>query len=143
LKKKKKYIWSLVYVKGITVRFIVFGFYVYDDLYATLTDDFNKYSVNNELDIKLDMVLFSEKNMTAERDDYESTIDVLLKKQSTDYDLYVYDPIFTRRYASHFVDIKELYGQEYLDTFSYDGYQTSVYNNRWISLVINIYLYNN
>jgi len=81
--------------------------------------------------------------MTAERDDYESTIDVLLKKQSTDYDLYVYDPIFTRRYASHFVDIKELYGQEYLDTFSYDGYQTSVYNNRWISLVINIYLYNN
>jgi len=132
-----------VYVKGITVRFIVFGFYVYDDLYATLTDDFNKYSVNNELDIKLDMVLFSEKNMTAERDDYESTIDVLLKKQSTDYDLYVYDPIFTRRYASHFVDIKELYGQEYLDTFSYDGYQTSVYNNRWISLVINIYLYNN
>ena len=132
-----------MYVKGITVRFIVFGFYVYDDLYATLTDDFNKYSVNNELDIKLDMVLFSEKNMTAERDDYESTIDVLLKKQSTDYDLYVYDPIFTRRYASHFVDIKELYGQEYLDTFSYDGYQTSVYNNRWISLVINIYLYNN
>ena len=132
-----------MYVKGITVRFIVFGFYVYDDLYATLTDDFNKYSVNNELDIKLDMVLFSEKNMTAERDDYESTIDVLLKKQSTDYDLYVYDPIFTRRYASHFVDLKELYGQEYLDTFSYDGYQTSVYNNRWISLVINIYLYNN
>jgi len=141
--EKIKFIWSLVYVKGITVRFIVFGFYVYDDLYATLTDDFNKYSVNNELDIKLDMVLFSEKNMTAERDDYESTIDVLLKKQSTDYDLYVYDPIFTRRYASHFVDIKELYGQEYLDTFSYDGYQTSVYNNRWISLVINIYLYNN
>jgi len=141
--EKIKFIWSLVYVKGITVRFIVFGFYVYDDLYATLTDDFNKYSVNNELDIKLDMVLFSEKNMTAERDDYESTIDVLLKKQSTDYDLYVYDPIFTRRYASHFVDLKELYGQEYLDTFSYDGYQTSVYNNRWISLVINIYLYNN
>ncbi|OUM58224.1 hypothetical protein PIROE2DRAFT_16567 [Piromyces sp. E2] len=102
----------------------------------TLTEDFNKYSKENELDLELNMFLFSAKNMTVGSDNYESTIDVLLKKKSTEYALYVYDPLHTRRYAPHFVDLKEMLGEEYINTFSYDAYQTSVYEDQWVSLPI-------
>ncbi|OUM58225.1 hypothetical protein PIROE2DRAFT_16568 [Piromyces sp. E2] len=54
--------------------------------------------------------------MTAERDGYSSTIDVI--------------------YAPHFVDLKEVIGEEYINSFSYDAYQTSTYEDRWISVPI-------
>ncbi|OUM58222.1 hypothetical protein PIROE2DRAFT_16565 [Piromyces sp. E2] len=96
-----------------------------------------KYSKDNDLDIELNMILFSEKNTTAERDSYLSTNDVLLRKKSPDYALYVYDPLYTRRFEPHFVDLKEKLGEEYLDSFSFDASQISIYEDQWVSLKYN------
>ncbi|OUM62610.1 hypothetical protein PIROE2DRAFT_61764 [Piromyces sp. E2] len=77
------------------------------------------------------MTLFSEKNTTAGSDNYTSTIDVMLKRHSLNYELYVYDPIFTRRYSPHFIDLEEKLGKEFIDTLSYDAFQISSCENKW------------
>ena len=122
-------------VKAITVRYIVYGFYVYDDLYNTILNDFNKYSKSNNLDIKLEMVLFTENNITTGRDSYTSTIEGYLLKRNKLYDLFIYDPIYTRRFSSHFINLKDYLGDDYFNDYSYDAYQISTYNDRWVSLV--------
>eukprot|EP00833_Pecoramyces_ruminatium_P014442 jgi/Orpsp1_1/1188474/evm.model.d7180000065132.1 len=116
---------------------MVYDFIVYTELYNALTNDFNQYSKKNNLDIKLEMILFTESNSTTGRDTYSSTIDAYLQKKSNTFDLYVYDPIFTRRFSSHFLDLKEWVEDDHLKLFmDGDAYQLSSYNGKLVSLPI-------
>eukprot|EP00833_Pecoramyces_ruminatium_P012208 jgi/Orpsp1_1/1186240/evm.model.d7180000049123.1 len=116
---------------------MVYDFTVYDDLYNTLTNDFNQYSKNNKLDIELEMTLFSDKNSTSGTDTYSSTVDAYLRKKSKVYDMYVYDPIFTRVYSSHFIDLKEWLNKDILKLFmDGDASKISTYKGKWVSLPV-------
>ena len=127
-------------VKAITINFIVIGFNLYDELYNDITNDFKNYAKENNLDIDLQMNLYNEKNITNDRDDYTSIIDILLKKKSTNNALYFFDPVHTKRYAKHFIDLKDWLTPEYLNSFSKDVYQSSVVEGQWVALV-NIYIF--
>ncbi|ORX42915.1 periplasmic binding protein-like II [Piromyces finnis] len=82
------------------------------------------------------MVLFSSQNITSGENDYLSTIDALLNKKTTLYDLYVYDPAYTKIFSKHFINLKEKLSEEYIQLFSRDSYESSIYEDQLVSLPI-------
>jgi len=68
---------------------------------------------------------------------YQSMIENLLYKKSKKYDLIVFDNIYSKKFESYFLDLKDLLPQEHLDLYS-EGIaaQTCIFNNKWVALVI-------
>eukprot|EP00833_Pecoramyces_ruminatium_P017622 jgi/Orpsp1_1/1191654/evm.model.d7180000087585.1 len=129
------YILFSVYSNAITINLIALSYYERSNLYPTVINEFNKYSKLNNLDIKLQFVLFSEKNTSIGRDQYDSTIDLYLKKKTKKFDLYIFDPIYTKRYSSHFIDLNKWLPKEHLDLYSSgEAKKICVYNNKWVGL---------
>ncbi|ORX34620.1 hypothetical protein BCR36DRAFT_43496 [Piromyces finnis] len=107
--------------KAITINIVVQSFFSYSELYQLIINDFNnRYVKENNLDIKLKLNLFTEQNSTIGKDFYSSTIDTLLNKKSHKYDVFIYDPLFTRRYAPYFIDLKKYLPKEIIDSYSSD-----------------------
>jgi len=80
---------------------------------------------------------------------YQSMIENLLYKKSKKYDLIVFDNIYSKKFESYFLDLKDLLPQEHLDLYS-EGIaaQTCIFNNKWVSFLIfffffflNLYLF--
>jgi len=127
---------------------VVQSFYSYSELYQLIVNDFNdRYVKENNLDIRLEMSLFTEQNSTVNKDFYSSTIDSLLSKKSHKYDVFIYDPLFTRRYAPYFIDLNDYIPKEHMDLYdTEETYNSGYYNGQCVGLVkkiINIYFNNN
>jgi len=89
------------------------------------------------------MNIFSIQNSTLGIDDYGSTIDSLLNKKTTKYDLYTYDPIYTRKYSNHFIDLKKWLPEDHLKLYSSgDARKICVYDDQWVGLVKFYYIKN-
>ena len=100
-----------------------------------ITSEFNKYAKNEGLDIHLDFILFSIENSTREWDSFDSAMHLLLQQQKTKYDMFIYDPLYTRRYSPHLVDLKNVIPDEHLKMYSGDAEKLCVYNDKWVGLV--------
>jgi len=59
------------------------GFTFYDTIQSSITEKFNKYARENNLDIELKTDLYTTENSTSLVNDFGSTIEFLLKKKST------------------------------------------------------------
>jgi len=105
------------------------------DLYSLITREFNQYAVENEIDINLNFTLFSIENSTNGWDSYDSSMDLLLSKKSTKYDVLIYDPVYTRRYSPYFVDLKDYISPHHLKKYSSDSEKLGKYNDKWVGLV--------
>jgi len=106
------------------------------DIYNTLVNEFNKYSKENKLDIELDMILFSDQNITYELQEYGSTIDSLLLRKSKKHDIYCFDPLYTIKYSPNLLDLGNELPKEHIDLYSSsDAKKVGVYNNKWVGLV--------
>jgi len=80
------------------------------------------------------MTLFSNENTTEYMYDYPSSVEYLLKRKNQKHDLYVIDPIYTRKFSPFFLDLKE-YLPEYIELYSEgDAPQLSEYKGHWYSL---------
>jgi len=113
-----------------------FTYFSYASLFQDLERNFNIYSNKNNLDIKLEMVFFSEKNSTRGRSDHSLMLDTLLNRKSVKYDMYIFDPILVKKLSSHFLDLKEWLPNEYIDLYNLnDVWKISVYDNKWVGLV--------
>ena len=112
--------------------------YIYDEMFKLLIDQFNQYSKENNLDIELDMMLFSGANTTiTSTSEYGSTVDTLLLKKSTKYDVYCYDPVYIKKYAPHLEDLKPRLSKENLELYNIgDALKVSIHDNNWVGLVI-------
>jgi len=105
-------------------------------MYSSLVNEFNRYSKENDLDIELEMNLFSDQNVTFNVDEYGSLIDALLFKKSDKYDVYCFDPVYTIKYAPFLLDLKNELPKEHMDLYiSGDGEKVGVYNDKWVGLV--------
>jgi len=68
---------------------------------------------------------------------YQSMIENLLYKKSKKYDLIVFDNIYSKKFESYFLDLKDLLPQEHLDLYS-EGIaaQTCIFKKKWVVFLI-------
>ena len=100
-----------------------------------ITKEFNNYAEENDLDIHLNFILFSIENTTKEWDSFDSAMHLLLQQRKIKYDMFIYDPLYTRRYSPHLVDLKSVIPDEHLKMYSGDAEKLGVYNDKWVGLV--------
>jgi len=121
-----------------TVNFAVIQHDMYTNLYTELENGFNEYSKNNDLDITLKITPFIENNMTLGREGYNSQIDILVQAGSTEFDLYIFDPVHLKQYSTHFADLGLLLSKEHFDMYSSNNInQICKYHDQWVGLVCN------
>ncbi|ORX42187.1 periplasmic binding protein-like II [Piromyces finnis] len=106
----------------------------FEDLYALITREFNKYAKENDLDINLNFILFSIENTTKEWDSFDSAMHLLLQQKKTKYDMLIYDPLFTRRLSPHLVNLKDYLPKEHLDQYLGDAEKIGVYEDKWVGM---------
>ncbi|OUM62420.1 hypothetical protein PIROE2DRAFT_11270, partial [Piromyces sp. E2] len=104
------------------------------DLFTEITEEFNKYSLDNNLDIQLKLNLFSNKNITYVIGSYTSYLEIALGKKTEQYDIYVYDSFDNRNIVHYLVDLKDILGKESQIYLSKDMYKLSTYFNQWPGL---------
>ncbi|ORX43287.1 hypothetical protein BCR36DRAFT_460867, partial [Piromyces finnis] len=128
-------------IKSIEVLLIANSAYVYNGMFNVLVDEFNKYSIEKELNIHLNLVLFSSDTTAFYSDEYGNTVDSLLLRKSEKYDIYCFDSVYNNRYGQYLEDIENLLKQYHMDDHlnlynKGNALKTSKFGEKWIGLVI-------
>ncbi|KAL6600107.1 periplasmic binding protein-like II [Neocallimastix sp. 'constans'] len=135
---------AIIYInKAIVINGITNTCYKYD-LYSRYISEFNKYSNTNNLNITLNLEVFTKENSTVVVSEYETVLESLLKRKTTQYDLFFYDNIFTFKYGPHLLPLKEWLPEDHFKI--YEGAQilkTCYYNDSWpIKTDVTVLYYN-
>jgi len=97
---------------------------------------FNEYSKKNNLNITVDLNLLNPSNSTNETNDFGTTVEALLSKETDKYDIYFYDNVYTKRYGKHFINLEEKISKQHMDLYSSDlNFQLCTSDNQWVGLV--------
>ena len=131
-----------IYTEKITLKVIIYSFYdVEDSYYRQITNGFNEYSANNGLDINVKLTVLTPQTSSTVIENYGGTIESLLVKGSTKYDIYFYYSAYSKKYAEHFVNLKE-----YLPEENIKGYDDNLLketcsskDGKLVGLVMSIY----
>jgi len=83
--------------------------------YTSLVEDFNNYSQQNKLNIKINITLLSIKNSTFSMIDYGTIVDAFLKKNK--FDLYFYDNVYIERYGKYLQELDDLIPESHISLF--------------------------
>jgi len=101
--------------------------------FSMLIDDFNEYSKKNNLDITLELTIFSSSNSTVLKSGDSVTIQSLLANKSTKYDIYLYFYTDTPKISEHLLDLNEYISPEITDMYYSDIFnRTCIINNRLV-----------
>jgi ABC-type glycerol-3-phosphate transport system substrate-binding protein len=110
-----------------------------DDLFERMANQFNDYSLENNLNITLKINAYSISNTTNFVNQFGKTIDELLQHKSKEYDIYFYDVIYSKRYSSHFLDLNSWIPRNHLDMYTKGvALETCKYNGKWVGLPFHI-----
>ncbi|KAG4085088.1 periplasmic binding protein-like II [Neocallimastix lanati (nom. inval.)] len=110
-----------------------------NDLFTNFIKDFNSFSSENNLNINVKLNLFSNLNSTINYNDYASMIEVLLKRNSRKYDIYLYDNIYTENYGKYLIDLKKYLPEDHIKMYDSNVLsQTCSYNNKLVGLPISL-----
>ncbi|KAL6600239.1 hypothetical protein LY90DRAFT_504663 [Neocallimastix californiae] len=112
------FILNLSCVNAVTINALACSFLEEKNIYTPLAKEFNRYSRENNLNITLHLDLITESNSTQDIDDYGSTMEYYFNRESSLYDLYFYDNIYTIRYSSKMLDLKQYLTKEHIDLYS-------------------------
>jgi len=126
-------------IKAIDLNIVIQAFFEYSDLYSPLINDFNtRYAKEKNLDIHLNLQLFSAQNSSLNEDFYSSTLSSILNKKSSKYDIFLYDQLNTRTYSPYFIDLKQYLPKEHMNmyTSSNEAVMSGYYDGKWIGLPI-------
>ncbi|KAG4090277.1 hypothetical protein H8356DRAFT_1279713 [Neocallimastix lanati (nom. inval.)] len=119
----------------ITINMISYSFFSNENIFQSIKQNFNDYAIKNNLNITLNINLFSSKNSTQNINNFHSSIETLIDKKSDKYDLFTFDPIYIRNLYPYFIDLKEWLPSEYIDWFSLNNIdKICTYENKWIGL---------
>jgi len=74
-----------------------------------LADMFNHYAKENNLDITLQLTVFTSVNSEIGNSavNYNTIVESLLNKKSSKYDLYFYDSAYSAKFGNHFINLFE------------------------------------
>ncbi|KAL6608374.1 hypothetical protein U3516DRAFT_829296 [Neocallimastix sp. 'constans'] len=98
--------------KTITFNALAFSYSEETEVYSILINGFNKYSKQNNLDIDICLNLLTLYNSSKEVKDYRSTLDFILRKDYERYDIIFYDLIYSSRFGSNLLDLKNIIPEE-------------------------------
>jgi len=123
-------------VKATIINALAFSVIEKTQIYTYLINNFNDYSIKNNLNITLNLNLLTPKNSTVNRDEFFSLIDSFLQKKSNKYDIYFYDNIYTPKFEPYFLDLNKLLPKEHINLYkSIENYESYSYNNKLVGLV--------
>jgi len=105
---------SINIVEAITITAVAHIFSQKGEIYQILKNSFNEYAKKENLDIQFDVVVFSNENSTNEVDNYAYTIDSLLAKKSTKYDLYFYFGSSNGDFSPNLLNLDEWLPKEHI-----------------------------
>ncbi|ORX82994.1 periplasmic binding protein-like II [Anaeromyces robustus] len=125
--------------KNINIKAVSLLYTGDEEFFSVLENDFNKYSEENNLGINISFVFYTVENSTLFASDYSGTIQYLLNKKSTKYDVIFYDVMYSPRFASYFIDLKDYLPKDHIDIYS-KGIAPNIctYNGKWVGLPIRI-----
>jgi len=83
-----------------------------------MTNEFNNYSKENNLNITLSLNTFTPENSTQEIRDYESTLEILFKKGSNKYDFIIYDNVYTPKFCPYLLNLNKYIPKIHIDTYN-------------------------
>jgi len=108
--------------------------------YRPLINDFNEYAVKNNLDISVELEVLSTGTSTNVIENYGTTVESLLMRKSTKYDIYYYYSAYSQRYGKHFADLRKYLPEEYIKPFNEKILKEGCYSkdNKLIGLVMYI-----
>ncbi|ORX87618.1 periplasmic binding protein-like II, partial [Anaeromyces robustus] len=107
----------LYIVNGINIEAIVFAHEDMSEIYGFFENEFNNYSLNNNLNITLSINMLSTTNSSFSFINYGSTTDSLLKKKSNKYDIFIYDNLYISEYEPYLIDLTEYFEQDDINKF--------------------------
>jgi len=88
------------------------------------------------LDVEIDFDLYTVSNSTLLVNDYGSTIEYLLQKGSTKYDIIFHDIMYNRRYSSYLIDLSKYLSKEHINMYAEGiGKDACTDNGKWVGLV--------
>jgi len=106
-----------------------------------MIDDFNDYSIENNLNITIDHTFFSNLNSTNEYE-FKSTIEAFVKGDK--YDIYKYDNKNTPLYGKYLLDLNTVMDKNHINMYdSHIVSETSIYKNKLVGIVIIFFFFLN
>eukprot|EP00833_Pecoramyces_ruminatium_P014807 jgi/Orpsp1_1/1188839/evm.model.d7180000067636.1 len=110
-----------------------------DSQYPLVVKEFNDYAKRNSLDIELKIIIYTPENSSIFVNDFGTTIEFLLTKKPGKYDIFFYDNMYSPRYSSHFVDLKDLLPEEHFDLYSTSWVsEVCKYKDKWVGLPLSL-----
>ncbi|ORX44204.1 periplasmic binding protein-like II [Piromyces finnis] len=108
-------------------------------MYTPSVNAFNKYSKENNLNIKLNLTLLTAANITYSKADYGALVESLLKRNSKKYELYFYDNIYIQKYAEYFQDLRGLISEDIINEYDPQIINEScIYNNKLVGMPVRV-----
>eukprot|EP00833_Pecoramyces_ruminatium_P003962 jgi/Orpsp1_1/1177994/evm.model.c7180000063659.1 len=100
-----------------------------------MTNEFSKYAKENNLDLELSYKLYSPSNSSNIMKDYETTIDYLLSKGSTKYDIFYYNAAYTNNLSAYLINLEEWLPKEHIERYTNGvATKTCTANGKWVGL---------
>jgi len=121
-----------------TVTALTFSYTEKKYFYISLQNAFNEYSKNYGLDINLDITVLTPENSTALIIDYSTTMDDLLTRKATKYDIYFYYGSYSYKYSKHLVDLNEYISEKDLKNISDQVLLSGMYDGILAGLPVTI-----
>ncbi|OUM64345.1 hypothetical protein PIROE2DRAFT_8898 [Piromyces sp. E2] len=124
---------------AITLKSVALTYTEEYQVYSNIVKEFNKYAKRKNIDVELDINLYTTSNSSFSTNDYGSTIEYLLSKGSTKYDIFFYDSINTPTLSKYFVDLKKWLGEDHINLYSSELIsKLCSYDNKLVGLPIYI-----
>eukprot|EP00833_Pecoramyces_ruminatium_P013528 jgi/Orpsp1_1/1187560/evm.model.d7180000058609.1 len=128
-----------VYSKNIVLNAIALTFEGNLGLYSEIGDEFNNYSIKNNLNITVNVNLMSSLNSTGDVTDFASMIESLLLKKNKKYDLYFYDNFYTSRFGKYLLKLDNYISEEHIAKYNPQVIsEACLYKNKLVGLPITI-----
>jgi len=103
----------IIYSKEIDIKVIIYSFYdTPESYYRLITNGFNEYSKENGLGINVELTVLTPEISSAVIESYGDTIDSLLERKSTKYDIYFYYSAYSKKYADNFINLRDYIPKE-------------------------------
>jgi len=87
-------------------------------LYKSYVNKFNQYSEENDLNIKVNLILMTSSNSTVSLINNGSMFESLLKKKNSRYDIFFYDGTFSQNYGPYLIDLNNLLSKVHIDMYN-------------------------
>ena len=129
--------------KYITLNAVAFTVDPNQQSYSNMIKDFNKYSLENNINIEIKLNLVSSDNSTSIVTDYGSMIESVIKKSKNNkYHIYFYDNVYTYLYGPHLLDLYNYISKDHIDLYESKIIDyTCKYKEKLVGLVWNYIIY--